>query len=434
MEYRKKLSKLPIERIEYELKEEERICPKCQQELRVMKKEVRKELIIIPAQVKIKEHVTYVYVCKQCDKTGIEGTIIKANAPKALIKKSMVSPSMMAYIMNQKYANAMPLYRQEQEFRRFGIFLSRQNLSNWFIKGASLLAPLLEDLKRELLSNDLLHADETVLEVLREPGREASTNSHMWLYRTSGSAKHPVILYDYQMGRSGKYANDYLAEWKGNYLHCDGWNGYKQLKEKTLCGCFVHARRKFYDAYKANPQNEDAKKGIEYIKKLFALEAKADELDYTYEQRHQSRCEKSKPILDEFYEWLDKVGQKTLPKSLLGKAICYAQNQKEYLSSFLKDGRIELSNNKAEQSIKMFVIGRKNFLFSNTPNGAKSSAIVYSILQTAIANGLKPYHYLEYIFTRIQMGQAKNVKEILPWSDKIPEECKNKEISQPQKS
>ena len=385
-----KFDTLPVETEEYKLSDNEKVCDVCGGPLTEMKKEIRKELVIIPAQVKVIEHVTYVYSCRNCDKEGTVGFIKSAESPKALIPKSVVSPSIMAYIMNQKYTNAMPLYRQEQEFKRYGIQLTRQDLSNWTIKGAMLLKPLFEALKQELFTNELLHADETTVEVLNEPGRNATSKSYEWLYQTTKNAERPVIIYDYQIGRSGEYVRAFLKEWKGTYLHCDGYSGYKKLENITLCGCLVHAKRKFHEAWQAGQSNEEAKKGETYIQKLFVLENKADELKYTDDERLQLRKTESKKVLDEFYTWIGEVTPKTLPQSLLGKAITYVQNQKEYLSNFLKDGRIQLSNNLAEQSIKMFVIGRKNWLFSNTPNGASSSSIIYSIIQTAIANELKP--------------------------------------------
>lgn len=422
-----KLDSLPVETVEYQLSEEERVCEVCGTVLNEMKKEVRKELKIIPAQVSVIEHVTYVYSCRNCDKEGTAGFIKKADSPKALIPKSVVSPSVMAYILNQKYTNAMPLYRQEQEFKRYGVELSRQNLANWTIKGANLLKPLMVLIKNELLSNELLHADETTLEVLNEPGRAATAKSYMWLYRTSANSNRPVILYDYRIGRSGVYAQEFLQEWTGTYLHCDGYSGYKKLEGVTLCGCFVHAKRKFHEAWKINESNEDAKRGESYIQKLFVIEHKADQLDYSIEERSDLRQKESKVVLDEFYTWLDQLALKTLPQSLLGKAITYAQNQKEYLSSFLKDGRIQLSNNLAEQSVKMVVIGRKNWLFSNTPNGASSSALIYSLIQTAVANELKPLYYMEYIFEQIQKSDdGLKLETLLPWSDSIPEKCKIK--------
>ena len=425
-----KFDTLPVETIEYKLSDDEKVCANCGSPLTEMKKEIRKELVIIPAEVKVIKHVTYVYSCRKCDKEGTSGFIKAAESPKALIPKSVVSPSLMAYIINQKYTNAMPLYRQEQEFKRYDIQLTRQDLSNWTLKGAALLKPLFEELKQELLTNEFLHADETTVEILNEPGRKATAKSYEWLYRTTKDAERPVIIYDYQVGRSGEYVKAFLKDWKGQYLHCDGYSGYKKLENVTLCGCLVHAKRKFHEAWQAGQNNEDATKGEAYIQELFAIESKADKLNYTAEQRLELREEESKKKLYEFYSWIDKISTKTLPQSLLGKAITYAQNQKEYLSNFLKDGRIQLSNNLAEQSIKMFVIGRKNWLFSNTPNGASSSSIIYSIIQTAMANHLKPMYYLEYVFEQLQLNQDLQISEILPWSTNIPEKCKNLDTPQ----
>lgn len=226
-----------------------------------------------------------------------------------------------------------------------------------------MLKPLVSELKKSLLAEELLHADETTLEVLHEPGREATTKSYMWLYRTSANSLKPVIIFDYTQGRSGSYAMNFLKNWQGKYLHCDGYAGYKKLEDITLCGCLVHAKRKFNEAYKASINKENPKTGEDYIRKLFAIESKADQLKMSIEERLILRNTESVKVIEEFYDWIEIISLKTLPQSLLGKAITYAINQKEYLTNFLQDGRIQLSNNLAEQSIKMFVIGRKNFLF-----------------------------------------------------------------------
>ncbi len=419
-----RLDNLPVETVEYKLTDEESVCDVCGEKLSEMKKETRRELVIIPAEVKIIEHVTYSYSCRNCDKNGVNGFIKEAGHPKALIPKSMVSPSLLSYIMNQKYTMSLPLYRQEQEFKRLGVELTRQNLSNWIIKGASLLRPLYNEMKKSLLDETLLHADETTLEVLNEPGNDTKTKSYVWIYRTSVYNTNPVVIYEYTQGRSGAFAKAFLKEWQGTYLHCDGYAGYKKLEDKTLCGCLVHAKRKFHEALVANPDNEMAKTGEEYLLKLFAIESMADKQSLSPEERLNLRNEKSKKIIDEFYEWISSIEHKALPQSLVGKAVTYAINQKEYLSNFLKDGRIQLSNNLAEQSAKVFVIGRKNWLFSNTANGANASTLIYSVMQTAIANNLIPQKYLEYVFTQFQFGS--DIKDLLPWSDRIPKYCKTK--------
>ena len=419
-----RLDNLPVETVEYKLTDEESVCDVCGEKLSEMKKETRRELVIIPAEVKIIEHVTYSYSCRNCDKNGVNGFIKEAGHPKALIPKSMVSPSLLSYIMNQKYTMSLPLYRQEQEFKRLGVELTRQNLSNWIIKGASLLRPLYNEMKKSLLNETLLHADETTLEVLNEPGNDTKTKSYVWIYRTSVYNTNPVVIYEYTQGRSGAFAKAFLKEWQGTYLHCDGYAGYKKLEDKTLCGCLVHAKRKFHEALVANPDNKMAKTGEEYLLKLFAIESMADKQSLSPEERLNLRNEKSKKIIDEFYEWISSIEHKALPQSLVGKAVTYAINQKKYLCNFLKDGRIQLSNNLAEQSAKVFVIGRKNWLFSNTANGANASTLIYSVMQTAIANNLIPQKYLEYVFTRLQFGSE--IKDLLPWSDRIPEYCKTK--------
>ena len=244
------------------------------------------------------------------------------------------------------------------------------------------------------------------------------------MYRTSKYNTHPAVLYEYTLGRSGDYAKKFLEDWKGTYLHCDGYTGYKKLMDKTLCGCLVHVKRKFHESYEVNRSNEYAKQGEIYLRKLFRLEDKADESGLTLEKRLEMRKTNSKQVLDEFYSWISQIESKILPKSLMGKAITYAINQKEYLENFLKDARIQLSNNLAEQSVKPFVIGRSNWLFANTPNGANASTMIYSIIQSAILNNLIPQKYLTFVFDTIQSGGDASL--LVPWSDEIPESCKNK--------
>lgn len=391
--------------------------------MHVMSKEIRRELKIVPAKISVIEHISYVYACRNCENTKIETPIIKAKSPKALIPKSLVSPSMMAYIMNQKFVNSLPLYRQEQEFKRMNLLLSRQNLANWMIKGANILKPLTAKMKEILLSKKILHADETTLEVLCEPNRSSETNSYMWLYRTSG-CDEPIVIYDYQEGRSGKYAKEFLEGFKG-YLHTDGWGGYHRLEpDITLCGCWAHARRKFDEALKVDKHDDTSKIGLDYCNRLFKIEEKI--LKESAKEKFKIRQKESKKITEEFFSWVSEKMNEVLPKSLIGTALQYALNQKKYLLSFLKDGRIELSNNRAERSIRPFVIGRKNWLFCNTPSGARSSAIIYSIMETAKENGLRPLEYLTFIFEQYQNGQ--DIEAFLPWSDLIPQNCKVKDL------
>lgn len=427
-----KYGDLPAEEVVYDISDKEKICEKCGSEMTFMKYEIRRELKIIPAKITVVEHKKAVYVCKECDKNGIEASFKTAEATPALIEKSLVSPSLMAHIMYQKFCNAMPLYRQEQDLKRMGIQFSRQTMANWVISGAKLLQPLYEKMHGILLTESILHADETPLEVLCEPNRPAVTKSYMWLYRTGKHADTHIVLYDYKEGRSGDYAKKFLTGFSG-YLHCDGYSGYNKLENTKRVGCWAHVRRKFLEALEAQSDKTDfstiAGQGFLYIEKLFSLEhidskkplecSKLSLADIS-----EIREKQSKKLVSEFFSWAESEYEKNLPQSLVGKALSYAINQKSTLIAFLKNTKLELTNNRAERSIKPFVIGRKNWLFCNTPGGANSSAIVYSIIETAKENNLKPYDYLVWLFEKIRSGD--DVETLLPWSDDLPKSLKLK--------
>ena len=425
---------LPVETIEYTLSAEDLSCPQCGEELHEMKKEIRKELTVIPAQVVVTEHVRYVYSCRNCERNDITTPIIQAPMPNPPIKNSLASPSMLAHIMTRKYVEAIPLYRQEQGFKRFGLNLSRQTLANWVIKGSAWLEALYEEMHRELIRKDILHADETVLEVLREPGREATSQSYMWLYRT-GRTDMPIVLYEYTEGRSGDYAKTFLKGFSG-YLHTDGYAGYHKLTGQeedaiTLIGCWAHARRKYDEALKAlgakeSPAAVTIREGLSYCNQLFRIEEEIRDLSDA--DKKKARLERSKPLLLAYFEWAERIEPLVLPKSKLGDAIGYSLKQRKYLENFLLDHRLEISNNRAERAIKPFIIGRKNWLFSNTPKGAKASAIIYSLIETAKENGLNPFPYLEYLFHQLpnsDLRDPETLKRFLPWSADLPASCRN---------
>ena len=429
---------LEEEVIEYTLPEEEQICPQCGEHLHVMKTEERVEIEIIAAQAKAKKYLTTYYTCRNCQKNGTKTPIIAAKSPKALIPKSMASPSALAYLMNQKYTCGMPLYRMEQDFLRMGLVFPRQTMSNWIIAGASLLEPLVKELKRELLSNTVLMADETTVQVLHEPGKIAQSKSYMWLYRTSEYAAKPVVMYEYQPGRDGNYAKAFLEGFHGKLI-VDGYQGYNKLEpEVTLCCCWSHMKRYFDDALavqKLKTENLPEAQGIAYCEALSAIEKEARRRKLNPEDRLRLRQSKSRPIAEEFFDWVAMLTPKTLPESLLGKALTYAKNQRPKLLQFLQDGSVELDNNRSERSIKMFVMGRKAWLFCDTQNGARTSATLYGIIQTAIENRLKPLSYLQYVFETIRQDGDLKVEKVLPWSAEIPEICRmsEKEIARYEK-
>jgi len=429
------LADLPTETIEYRLPEEEQVCSNCGGDMHEMSTQVRDELIIIPAQVKVNRHVRYIYSCRHCDKNEINTPILTAPAPAPLIPKSLASASAVAYIMSQKFVESMPLYRQEKHFERLGIELPRQNLSNWMVKGGEMLEPLYDRMHEMLLDLDVLHADETTLQVLNEPGRSAQSKSYMWLYR-SGRDGPPILCYDYQMGRDGKYAVEFLPGYSG-YLQVDGYAGYHDVKEATLVGCWAHARRKFFDALLVVPEKSRSPElassvAIAKIKKLYEIE---EELrDATCEERLAVRKERSKPLVDDFKEWLESESKLVLPKCALGKALTYCRNQWPKLIRFLDDGRLEIDNNRAERSIKPFVIGRKNWLFANTPSGAKTSAVIYSVVETAKENGLNPFDYLKFVFERIKRidpADPATVDELMPWDENVQAELRIRQSHTP---
>lgn len=423
------LANLPVETIEYRLSEEKQSCSCCGHVMHEMSTETRQELKIIPAQVKVVKHVRYVYACRQCEQQEENTLVVTAPMPRPVYPGSLASPSIMAYIMSQKYVESMPLYRQEQQFARFDVQLSRQTMANWMIHGAQTwLKPLYQRMHQHLCTQEVLCADETTLQVLREPGRAAQTTSYMWLYRT-GREGPPIILYEYRPTRGGEHPRNFLDGFKG-YLHVDGYPGYHKIKDVTLVGCWSHARRGFTDVLKALPASKQntplvAQEGLDFCNRLFAVERKIKEA--TTEERYNVRLKESRPILDAFSAWLRYQKPRVLPKSGLGKAINYCQNQWSKLETFMLDGRLEIDNNRSERSIKPFIIGRKNFIFSNTPRGAESSAIIYSIIETAKENGLHPFKYLIYLFEQIpqinDLNHVETVDSFLPWSDTLPTDC-----------
>lgn len=409
---------LPVEIINHELPENEQSCPDCGAHLHVMGRESRDELGLIPAKAFIKRHVRHVYACRNCEKKDTEVPIIKATMPAPVIKGGFASPEAIAHIAAQKFVMSVPLYRQEQEWERNGILLSRQTMSNWLIKATEdWLKPIYDRMHELLCASEVAHADETTVQVLHEDGKKAQSKSYMWLYRTSGDANHHIVLYEYQPSRSGSHPKTFLKGFNG-LLHTDGYERYHELPENiTVVGCWAHVRRKFDETLKIIPEKDrigtSALHGKQFCDRLFSLEREFAELPPN--ERFEERMKQSKSVMDEFFTWA--ANSNTLPKTPVGQAIQYALNQRVWLENVLLDGRLELSNNRAERSIKPFVIGRKNWLFSNTPKGATSSAVLYSIIETAKDNGINPYDYLIEVFSVApNMSKGSSVDQLLPWN------------------
>lgn len=411
------------------LTDQDRCCEACQSALVVVGEEfVRTEIEFIPATVRAIDVYRETFECRTCRKHG-KPYMVKATTPDPVIQHSMATPSSVAWVMHQKFVNALPLYRQEKEWQTLGVTLSRATMANWMIVAArDWLTPLVNRIHQKLLQEKHVHADETVVQVMNEKGRKNTTDSYMWIYSSGQHSAHPTRIFEYQPGRSGKYPQAFLKGFKG-YLHADAYSGYTKLTDVTRCLCWAHLRRKFVDALPQDTQHPEAtlpSEGIAYCNKLFEIEQSLEQL--SSEERHLKRREQEKPVLDAFWAWVESARGKVIPKSKLGEALKYARNHKQEFMNYLLDGNCAISNNLAENSIRPFTIGRKNWLFSGSPKGAAASAAIYSIVETAKANGLNPYKYFEYLFKQLPAVRFRQqpalLEDYFPWSPVIQETCK----------
>jgi len=421
------LADLPVEEIDYDLPEEDRICPACAGPMHEMGADVRQEIKIVPPSITLVKHNRTKYACRRCDRNAEKTPILAAPMPIAAFPNSLASPSAVAYIMCQKFVESSPLYRQEQSLHRLGFDIPRQTMANWMIAGAAWLEHIYARMYAHLLERDILHADETPVQVLEEAGRDAQKKSYMWLYR-SGRYGPPIVLFDYQQTREGEHPRRFLTGYRG-YLQADGYAGYEGLPGVVLSGCFAHARREFVDAISVLPEpvrnkgETSSHRGLVFCSKLYAIERSLH--DASPEERHAARQERSQPVLDRFRVWLDGMAACALPKSPLGGAVQYCRNQWPKLITFMEDGRLEIDNNRAERSIKAFVIGRKNWLFANKPRGARASSVIYSIVETAKENGLSPLTYLTHLFEKLPNIKVKDpaaLDQLMPWADHVQSE------------
>jgi len=422
------LADFPVIQIEHKLSAEECVCH-CGKALKVITEEKTSYLRFVPAHFEREEHVVSVYGCEDSSC----GNILRAKKDPSLLRGSIATPSIVAAIMNGKYVNSVPLARHESEFQRYGVNLSRQTMANWMIRcSEEYLSLLYDEMKIHMLSYGTLHADETRVQVLHEENRKATSESWMWIYRSGELCDGPpVILFKYETTRGGYHPKEFLSGYSGN-LTTDGYQAYRGLPEDVvISGCMAHARRKYDECLKSVPQESrkgtTADEALKRIALLYKIEALLK--DKSPEKRYEERLKQSKPILDAYFEWLKSIVGTIDSGSMIGKAINYSLNQQDYLERYLLDGSISIDNSAAERSIRIFATGRKNWEFCNTPNGAKASAIIYSITESAKANGLKPYEYIVHILETIPKhytGTSKDfLQDLLPWSDKLPENCKS---------
>ena len=439
---------LPIRKEVIPLSEEDKHCPYCNSLMEyVTETFVREELRITPAKVERIHYYQEKWQCPECKKDG-DGTFAESKTPTALIPHSPASPSIVSYVAMEKIGLAMPYYRQEFLMQQLGFTLPRETMANWIIYVAEhYFYPIYDRLHEELLKRDLVHADETTCQVLREKGRAAEQTSYMWLYTTGNDGLLPIVLYDYQPSRKGSCVQNFLEGFHG-LVQCDGYQGYNKLEDVILVCCLAHARRKFFEAVPAAmrkrlklldinsdvviedinlPDEEEAKQllpaeiGLLYCNKLFYLERTLKDLDP--EERKQQRTVLEQPVWDQFWNWLDTLHP--TGGSKLGKAVVYAQNHHETLMNYLLDGRCEISNNRAERKAKSYAIGRKAFLFHTSEAGAGASAVMYSIVETAKANNLNIFQYLYTVLLYIPdyLNSSAGIEQLMPWSKFIKEQC-----------
>jgi len=410
-----------VDRIQ-DIKEEEKVCT-CGEPLCRIGEEVSEKLDFIPAKIRVIRTIRYKYACKKCEGVESEGPTVKiAPLPPAIIPKGIATPGLLAHIVVSKYADALPLYRQEKIFSRHGIELSRSTMAGWMVKAAESCAPVMELLQKELLTGPLVNADETPVQVLNEPDRSNTTDSYMWVFR-GGDPKKPVILFRYSPTRSGVIPREILKGYEG-YCQTDAYSGYDALEgEDTkiiLVGCFSHTRRNFVKVIDARGEALKNKTGsaeiaLDYIQKLYAIEKIARTSGLSPPEIVELRKEKAKPILEEFKAWIEKRVIQTPPKGLLGKALNYARNHWPKLIRYVENGHITPDNNLAENAIRPFVVGRKNWLFAGHPNGAHAAATLYSLIETAKACGLEPYRYLRFLFEKLPYAQSEeDYRALLP--------------------
>ncbi|WP_370692695.1 IS66 family transposase [Pseudomonas sp.] len=405
-------AELPRVEVIHELPEHELTCA-CGCRKQAIGEETSEQLEIIPMRVQVIRHIRKTYACKGC-----EAAPVRADKPAQLIEKSPASPSVLAMLLTTKYADGIPLYRFEKMLSRHGIDIPRQTLARWVIQSGAHLQPLLNLMRDKLLDSRVIHCDETRVQVLKEPGRDPSSQSWMWV-QTGGPPDKPVILFDYTTSRAQGIPLRLLAGYRG-YLMTDYYAGYNAVAAQAgveRLACWAHARRKFVEAQKVQPKGKTGRADValNLINKLYIIER--DLKDASVEQRHQGRQQHSQPILAQLQSWLEKTQPQVTAQNALGKALSYLASNWSRLVRYIEGGHLPIDNNAAERAIRPFVIGRKNWLFSDTPKGATASAQIYSLIETAKANGQEPYAWLRHVLERLPLvNSIEDYEALLPWN------------------
>ena len=413
---------IPVIKKYIDIPEEDKTCPVCSTPLvKIGEEFVRRELVFIPAKLKVVEIYSFNYSCPECSKRDIP-VIKKGKDGKPHMLYGMASAGTVAWVMYQKFCNSLPYCRQEKDWKQYGAAITRATMANWVIRNSeAFFRPMYEYFHRKLLERNFLMADETPLQVLHEEGRRAQTKSYMWLFRSGEDGGIPIILYKYSPTRAGDNAVEFLQKFNG-YLMCDGYSGYNKVSNAKRTACWAHIRRYLTDAIPKGKQldyTQPSVQGMMYINQLFHLEDVIKAEHSSFDAIKKARLEKEKPIVEGFLSWLDK--QNPVRGSRMDKAVTYIQNRRDYLMTYLEDGRCSFSNNLSENAIRPFTVGRKNWLFCDTPHGAQASAIVYTMVEMAKANGVNVYHYLTYLLEKLPDDSMSDneLDQLAPWNEKV---------------
>lgn len=420
--FRRKSGRKPIDKniprtdVIHDLDEKDKTCA-CGHELTKIGEDTCEKLDIKPAEFKVTRHIHFKYACKHCEGTSDEskpGVITKKRDPD-IIPKSFVTPGLLAYIFTGKFVDHIPFFRQEKIFRRLGIELPRATMCNWAIQVGTICERLMILMKKELMQSSVLCVDETPFQVMNEEGKSNLTKSYMWVFR-GGTKENPLVMYEYHPTRSSD-ALDFLSGFKGK-LVSDGYPVYDKICNKFRiphAGCWAHARRKFFDAAKEGKKDSNSEHALKQIQKLYRVEEIIREGKLNPESILELRQNESKPIVLELEKWINSMIKEIVPSGLFGRALSYTANEFHKLKVYLDDPLLPIDNNLTENDIRPFVLGRKNWLFSGSPRGASASSTIYSLIQSAIANGLEPYWYLRYLFERIHLvSRDEELNQLLP--------------------
>jgi transposase len=398
----------------YDLETSEKICS-CGCQLTKIGEEISEQLDIIPATIQVVQHVKYKYACHAC-----EDTIKTALGPKLPIPKSIATPGVLAHVSVSKFKDHLPLYRQENIFRRMGVDIARNTLSLWMIKTAQILAGIYKLAQDIIISHDVAYSDETRVQVLKEPNRKAEDKAYMWCF-IGGSAEKRCVIYHYNISRGHAVIEEMLEGFEG-FLHCDGFSGYDAYASDhhvELVGCWMHCRRKFFEVARSTKSKGLAHTAVQIIKALYDIEAEMRDQGLSIQQRYDYRQQYSQPLLKQFKTFLDENRIKVLSKSPLGEAFTYAVNQWPKLIRYIEDGRLEIDNGLSERKIKPFVIGRKNWLFCNSIAGAKAAEVLFSIIETCELHKVEPYAYLRFVLTKIPYAKTvEELEQLMPFNVK----------------